>query len=104
MNLRTFEQIHLSKENVGGKEKYLAADTVIKMEFFEDSPLGIKLPMTVDLEVVETEPSIKGATASSVMKPAQLETGLTVLVPPFISAGEKIRVDTEEGKYVERAR
>ncbi len=104
MNLRTFEQIHLSKENVGGKEKYLVSDTVIKMEFFEDSPLGIKLPKTVDLEVVETEPSIKGATASSVMKPAQLETGLTVLVPPFISAGEKIRVDTEEGKYVERAR
>ena len=94
----------MSRENVGEKGKYLVADTVIKVEFFEDSPVGIKLPITVDLEVVETEPAIKGATASNVMKPAQLETGLTVLVPPFISPGEKIRVDTQEGKYVERAR
>ena len=104
MNLKTFDQIHLSTEIVGEKGKYLVADTVIKGEFFEDSPVGIKLPITVDLEVVETEPAIKGATASNVMKPAQLETGLTVLVPPFISPGEKIRVDTQEGKYVERAR
>ena len=104
MNLKTFDQIHLSRENVGEKGKYLVADTVIKVEFFEDSPVGIKLPITVDLEVVETEPAIKGATASNVMKSAHLETGLTVLVPPFISPGEKIRVDTQEGKYVERAR
>ena len=104
MNLKTFEQIDLSKENVGEKEKYLVPDAIIKIEFFDDDPVDIKLPVTVDLKVVETEPSIKGATASNVMKPAQLETGLTVLVPPFISAGEKIRVDTEEGKYVERAR
>ena len=104
MNLKTFDQIHMSRENVGEKGKYLVADTVIKVEFFEDSPVGIKLPITVDLEVVKTEPAIKGATASNVMKPAQLETGLTVLVPPFISPGEKIRVDTQEGKYVERAR
>ena len=104
MNLETYEQIHLSKEIIGDKEKFLIADTVIKVEFFEDSPVGVKLPVTVDLKVIETEPSIKGATASNVTKPAKLETGLIVLVPPFIAEGEKIRVDTEEGKYLERAR
>ena len=104
MNLKNYEQIHLSKGIIGDKEKFLIVDTVIKVEFFEDSPVGVKLPVTVDLQVTETEPSLKGATASNVMKPATLETGLIVLVPPFIAEGEKIRVDTEEGKYLERAR
>ena len=77
---------------------------MIKVEFYEGKPIGIELPATVDLTVVETEPGLKSATASNVTKPAKLETGLIVQVPPFISEGEKIRVDTTEGKYIERAK
>jgi elongation factor P len=75
----------------------------VKLEFFENKPLGVELPDTVDLTVVETEPAIQKATASSVMKPAKLETGLSIQVPPFINIGDKVRVDTSEGRYVQRA-
>ena len=75
-----------------------------EVEFFESKPIGIELPPAVELKVVETEPSVKGATVTNVTKPATLETGLTVQVPPFISAGDLIRVDTSEGTYLERAR
>ena len=73
------------------------------MLFYDGSPLSVELPPSVDLTVVETEPSLKGATVSNVTKPAKLETGLVVQVPPFISEGEKIRVNTAEGTYLERA-
>jgi elongation factor P len=76
----------------------------IKIEFYEGRPVSVELPQTVDLEVVETEPSLKSATVSNVTKPATLETGLIVQVPAFISAGEKIRIDTAEGKYLERVK
>ena len=104
MNLQNYEQVHLDRQVVGDKEKFLAPDIIVKMESFEDSAVGIKLPVTVDLQVVDTETSLKGATASNVMKPAKLETGLTVQVPPFVSTGEKIRIDTQQGKYLERVR
>jgi len=104
MNTETFEQIHLPKEVVGDSAPYLVPNVQIKMEFFEGSPVGIELPATVDLTVVETEPGLKSATASNVTKPAKLETGLVVQVPSFIDAGEKIRVDTSEGKYLERSK
>ena len=104
MNLQNYEQVHLDRQVIRDKEKFLVPDIIIKMEFFEGSAVGIKLPVTVELQVVDTEPSIKGASASNVVKPAKLETGLTVQVPPFVSTGEKIRVDTQEGKYLERVR
>jgi elongation factor P len=103
MNTTTYEQIHLHREVVGDRALYLIPDGMITVEFFEGQPVDIKLPPTVDLKVVETEPGIKGASATNVTKPAKLETGLVVQVPPFISEGETIRVDTVEGKYLERA-
>jgi elongation factor P len=103
MNTQNYEQIPLHKSVIEDRVLYLAPDVMIKVEFFEGRPVDVQLPSTVDLKVVETEPSIKGASATNVMKPAKLETGLVVQVPPFINEGERIRVDTAEGTYVERA-
>ena len=103
MNTETFEQISLHKSVVGDRASYLVPDITLRLEFYEGRPVEIALPPTVDLKVVETEPSMKGASATNVMKPAKLETGLVVQVPPFISEGERIRVDTSEGTYLERA-
>jgi elongation factor P len=75
----------------------------INVEFYGSEPVGIELPQTVDLKVVETVPGIKGATASNQIKPATLETGLVVQVPPFINTGDMIRVNTETGEYLARA-
>ena len=103
MNTENFEQIHLSKEVLGDSVQYLLPNMKFLVEFYEGQPMGIELPATVDLQVVETEPAIKGASVSNVMKPAKLETGLVVNVPPFIAIGERIRVNTAEGTYQERA-
>jgi elongation factor P len=103
MDTSSFEQIQLSSETLGDSKDYLIADSVIKVEFYEDEPVGIELPPTVDLVVKETVPGIKGATASAQIKPATLETGLVVNVPSFINEGDKIRVNTETGEYQARA-
>ena len=81
---------------------YLIPNTVLSVEFFEDKPIGIDLPDTMDLKVIQTEPTLQKATASAVGKPATLETGLVVSVPPFVNEGDKIRVDTSEARYVQR--
>ena len=104
MNTTTFEQVHLGENLLGNSMLYLVPNITIRVEFYQQTPVGIQLPTTVDLEVVETEPGLKSATASSVNKPAKLETGLVVQVPPFVNAGEKVRVDTTSGAYLERAR
>jgi elongation factor P len=103
MNTETFEQTHLNKDVLGDSVDYLIANLQIKVEFFDGKAVGIELPQTVELTVVETEPGLKSATATNVTKPAKLETGLVVQVPPFINEGEKIRVDTSEGAYLSRA-
>jgi elongation factor P len=103
MNTANYEQIHLHKSAVGDRALYLVPDGMIKVEYYEGRPVDIELPATVDLKVVETEPGIKGGSATNVGKPARLETGLVVQVPPFINEGETIRVDTAEGTYLERA-
>jgi elongation factor P len=103
MNTENYEQIGLNKDILGDAVDYLIPNLQIKVEFFDGKPVGIELPQTVELTVVETEPGLKSATASSVTKPAKLETGLVVQVPPFINEGEKIRVDTSEGAYLSRA-
>ena len=103
MNTENFEQTHLTRDTLGDAVDYLIANLQIKVEFFDGKAVGIELPQTVDLTVVETEPGLKSATASSVTKPAKTETGLVVQVPPFINEGEKIRVDTSEGAYLSRA-
>jgi elongation factor P len=102
MNVENYEQAQISKEVLGDSFLYMTPNIRLRVSYFEGSPVGIELPDKVDLEVVETEPALKGATVSNVMKPAKLETGLVVQVPPFIAIGERIRVDTTEGSYVER--
>ena len=103
MNTENFEQMHLSKDILGDAVDYLIPQLKVNVEFYEGKPMSVELPPTVDLTVVETEPGLKGATVSNVTKPATLETGLVVQVPPFINQGEKIRVSTAEGTYQERA-
>jgi elongation factor P len=88
---------------LGDSVDYLTPNLQIKVEFFDGKAVGIELPQTVDLKIIETEPGLKSATASSVTKPAKTETGLVVQVPPFINEGETIRVDTAEGTYLSRA-
>jgi elongation factor P len=102
MNTETYEQVHLTQEVLGDNALYLLPESVIKVEFYDVEPVGIHLPMTVDLKVRETVPGIKGATASAQIKPATLETGLVVNVPSFINEGDAIRVNTETGEYLGR--
>ena len=103
MNSENYEQMHLTKDILGDAVDYLIPNLKVKVEFYEGKPMSVELPPTVDLTVVETEPGLKGATVSNVTKPAKMETGLVVQVPPFITEGEKIRVNTAEGTYQERA-
>ena len=103
MNTETFEQISINKAELGQQANYLVPQTTIKVLFHEGNPFSLNLPASVDLTIVETAPSIKGATVTSVTKPATTETGLVVQVPPFIKEGEKIRVSTVDGTYQSRA-
>lgn len=103
MNNETFDQLALSDEVLGEALGYLLPETVITVDFYENRPIALELPNTVVLEVVATDPPMKGATAAGGSKPAKLETGLTVGVPQFIDVGTKIIVDTRTGEYVSRA-
>jgi len=102
MNTETYEQMHLTREMLGETVYYLIPNTIVKVEFFEEKPIGVDLPDTMDLKVIATEPTLQKATASAVGKPATLETGLVVQVPPFVNEGDKIKVDTSEARYVQR--
>ncbi len=103
MDTANYEQIELADEFIGDRAAFLQDGMMIQVQLHQDRPIGIKLPETVVLEVVEADASIKGQTAASSYKPAKLENGLRVLVPPFVSAGEKIIVSTDEVAYVKRA-
>jgi elongation factor P len=103
MNTETFEQMHLLKDLLGDATNFLTPNLKVAVELYEGKAIRVELPASVDLMVVETEPGLKGATVSNVTKPAKLETGLVVQVPPFISEGEKIRVSTSESAYLDRA-
>jgi elongation factor P len=103
MNTETFEQMHLTKEILGDAVDYLIPQLKVDVEFYEGKAIGVELPAVVEMSVVETEPGLKGSTVSNVTKPAKMETGLVVQVPPFINEGERIRVSTTEGTYLERA-
>ena len=102
MNSENYEQMTLQKDILGDAVNYLIPNMRVKLEFYEGKPMGILLPDTVDLTVVDTEPSIQKATASAVMKPAKLETGLVINVPPFVGNGDKVKVDTAEARYIQR--
>jgi elongation factor P len=103
MNTENYEQLHLNRDVLGDAVEYLTANLQISVEFFNGKAVGVELPQTVELTIVETEPGLKSATASSVTKPAKTETGMVVQVPPFVNEGDKIRVDTSEGAYLSRA-
>ena len=103
MDTSSYDQIHITAEAMGDSKDYLIAEMLIRVEFYEEEPVGIELPPTVDLVVKETVPGIKGATASAQIKPATLETGLVVNVPAFVNTGDKVRINTETGEYLSRA-
>ena len=104
MNSETFEQIFLDETILKDSIKFLLPNTHVQIEFYEETALGVALPEAVELEVTETDPPLKGATASGSGKPATLETGLVVTVPNFIEIGEKVKVSTTSGNYLERAK
>jgi elongation factor P len=104
MNTETYDQVAIQKDDLGSVVYYLTPNTKVMVDFYEHRPVGVELPITVDLKVIETPPGMKGATASNSGKPATLETGLHVTVPQFIEIGEVVRIDTAEGKYLERAK
>ena len=104
MNTESYEQISLSKDDLEGMTCYLMPNVRFKVDMYEGNPVGVEPPKVVEMRVVETAPELKGATATSSLKPATLETGLVVNVPAFIENGQLIRVDTESGAYIERAK
>jgi elongation factor P len=99
MDTNTYEQIHLDAEVLGDNANYILPEMVIAMEFYGEEPVGIELPVTVDLKVIDTTPAINRATASAQVKPATLETGLVVSVPAHVNIGDVIRIGTEDGEY-----
>ena len=103
MDLKDYNQFELPAESVGDAKEYLVDGLELDVLLFDDKPIAVRLPATVDLLVKETIPGVRGDTAQGGTKPATLETGLTIHVPLFISEGEKVRVNTERGEYVERA-
>lgn len=103
MDQQNFEQITVSKEKLGESAGYIKEDTVVNVMYYKDQIIGITVPNSVELKVTDTEPGYKGDTVSGAMKPAKLETGITVNVPLFVNPGETIKVDTRSGKYLERA-
>ena len=102
MNTQNYEQMQMSRDELGETVNYLIPNTIVHVEFFEEKAIGIDLPDTMDMKVVQTEPTLQKATASAVMKPATLETGLVIQVPPFVNEGDKVKVDTTEARYVQR--
>ena len=104
MDTENFEQMALSAGDIGELLAFLLPNEVVEVEFHDGKPIGVSPPSTVDLKVVDTEPSMKGATASASYKPAKLETGVTIQVPPFIQVGDRVRVDPSEGTYLERVK
>jgi elongation factor P len=104
MDKETYDQITLDKEWVGDLMMYLKENEDAKVTFYDGKALSLELPNTVELKVTDTEPSVKGATAQAQYKPATLETGLKITVPPFISIGDMVTVDTRECKYLGRAK
>ncbi len=104
MNTSTYEQDFLSAEQVGDAKDLLKENTVCSVLLFDQKAIGITLPIFVDLRIVKADPWVKGDTASGDSKPATLETGYVIQVPPFVEEGEKVRIDTRTGQYVERVK
>ncbi|CAI8312548.1 MAG: elongation factor P [Rhizobiales bacterium TMED143] len=103
MNTDNYEQIELQSDFVGERAAFLQDGMMVVVESHENQPIGVRLPDQVTLKVQETEPVVKGQTAASSNKPAMLENGVRIMVPPFVEAGDKIVVDTSEVTYIKRA-
>jgi elongation factor P len=103
MNTETYEQIELPREGVAEEMQYVKENDVVQLLSLDGRPSSLQLPASVELAVTETEPGVKGDTVSNVTKPATLETGAVVQVPLFVNEGDKIKVDTREGRYLSRA-
>lgn len=104
MDTENFEQVEISEDELGESAAWLAPGVKLQVQFYEGKPLGVELPKTVKAKIVETQPMMKGATASASYKPAKLENGVVVQVPPFVTEGEEIIVDPSDNRYIERAR
>src|SRR2546423_8803666 len=104
MNNETYEQVALTEEELGDTAQWLMPGLTLEVEFYNGNPIGVTLPGSMELTVVETEPPLKGATASNSNKPAKLENGVVLQVPPFVVEGEKIRVNPTEARYIERVK
>ena len=102
MNLETYEQITLPEEEIEEESKYLLENALVDILFYGEDPIGLELPTSIELKIIQTDPGFKGDTATGGSKPATLETGLIINVPLFIEEGERIRVDTRTGDYIER--
>ena len=103
MDVETFEQMNITAEHLGDTKWYLIDNDEYKVVFLDGEPISVDLPTSVIMEVIETEPSVRGDTVSNVTKPAKIQTGLEVKVPPFVKEGDKIKIDTRTGDYIERA-
>ena len=103
MDQETFEQLTLAADFLEGQAGYLIPNTDVQINFHNDRPIGIQMPPTVTLTVADTEPNLKGATATGSFKPAKMDTGITVMVPQFVVEGEQINVNTDTGEYIDRA-
>jgi elongation factor P len=103
MDNETFEQIPISKEHIGSKEKFLLENMEVTLVFYKENPVSIELPIAIESKVVKTEPGVKGDTVSQSYKPAEIETGAKIMVPLFINEGDIIKIDTRSGEYITRA-
>ena len=103
MDKQSYDQLTLPADFLEGQSGYLLPNTNVMINLYNDRPIAVQLPSSVVLQVTETEPGMKNATATGSFKPAKVETGITVMVPQFVSQGEKIKVDTDSGNYIERA-
>lgn len=104
MDQDTYEQVHLSEEQTGDSRFYLVDGLTLNLNLYKGQPIGLDLPTTVNLEVVQSDPGLKGDTATGATKPATLSTGLIVQVPLFINEGDLLKIDTRSGEYIERAK
>jgi elongation factor P len=104
MDNETYEQIMLTEDQVGEASLYLTENMLVKVLFFNQQPVGVEVPLFVELEVAQTDPGVKGDTAAGGTKPATLESGVTIQVPLFISEGDRVKVDTRTGGYIERVK
>ena len=103
MDKQNYEQLSLSADFLEGQSGFLLPNTDVQINFYNGRAIGVELPPSVVLKVTDTEPAIKNATATTTFKPARMETGITVQVPPFVNQGERIKVNTNDGTYMERA-